>query len=71
MFDGMADAADHQMRLFLGQRYQRFQLKLVGASDDMDDASADNIERLQELAHQLIKTESDRLNRVCEQLVID
>lgn len=71
MFDGMADAADHQMTLFLGERYQRFQLNLVGASDDMDDASADNIERLQDLAHQLIKTESDRLNRVCEQLVID
>ena len=46
MFDGVSKAADHQMQLFLGERYQRLQTTLDFASDDMDDASKGNIRNL-------------------------
>ena len=54
MFDGVSKAADHQMRLFLGERYQRLQTTLDFASDDMDDASQGNIRNLKQTARQLI-----------------
>ena len=66
MFDGMADAADHQMRLFLGDNYQRLQLTLVGANDDMDDASAENVAALENLATKLIKTKQDQLAQIAQ-----
>jgi hypothetical protein len=64
MFDGMADAADHQMRLFLGDNYQRLQLTLVGANDDMDDASAENIAALEGLAQQLLEERGTEVAKV-------
>ena len=54
MFDGVSKAADHQMQLFLGERYQRLQTSLESASDDMDDASEDNIRNLKRTARELI-----------------
>ena len=68
MFDGMADAADHQMRLFLGDTYQRLQLTLVGANDDMDDASAENIAALESLANQLIEDKAEQISTIKEWL---
>ena len=55
MFDGVSKAADHQMQLFLGERYQRLQTTLDFASDDMDDASKGNIRNLKQTAWELIK----------------
>jgi len=55
MFDGVSKAADHQMRLFLGERYYRLQTSLDTASDDMDDASKENIGNLKKTARELIK----------------
>ena len=55
MFDGVSKAADHQMRLFLGERYQRLQTSLVTASDDIDDASKENLGNLKKIARELIK----------------
>ena len=46
MLDGASKAADHQMRLFLGDHYLRVQTQLHFASDDMDDASRGNIRNL-------------------------
>ena len=54
MFDGVSKAADHQMQLFLGERYQRLQTSLESASDDMDDASDENIRNLKRTARELI-----------------
>ena len=54
MFDGVSKAADHQMQLFLGERYQRLQTSLEAASDDMDDASEENIRNLKRTARELI-----------------
>ena len=62
MFDGMAKAADYQMRLFLGQRYQRIQTTLDIASDDMDDTSPANIANLERTAERLISEQHDALS---------
>ena len=63
MFDGVSKAADHQMRLFLGEQYLRLQTPLHYASDDMDDASRGNIRNLKQTARELIQREADKLNR--------
>ena len=58
MFDGVSKAADHQIRLFLGENYLRLQTPLHYASDDMDDASNGNIRNLKQTAKELIKREA-------------
>ena len=63
MFDGVSKAADHQMRLFLGEHYLRLQTPLHYASDDMDDASRGNIRNLKQTARELIARESKKLHR--------
>ncbi len=63
MFDGVSKAADHQMQLFLGERYQRLQTSLETASDDMDDASEDNIRNLKHTARELIDANESLLER--------
>lgn len=69
MFDGVSKATDYQMRLFLGSRYQRLQIDLDFASDDMDDASRGNILNLERTAGQLIDANSARLKAIAEELV--
>lgn len=61
MFDGVSKAADHQMRLFLGERYLRLQTPLHYASDDMDDASQGNLRNLNQTAEELIQREQGAL----------
>jgi hypothetical protein len=51
------------MQLFLGERYQRLQTTLEIASDDMDDASEENIRNLKRTARELIKTNALVLER--------
>ena len=63
MFDGVSKAADHQMRLFLGERYLRLQTPLYFANDDMDDASKGNVRNLKQTARELIRRESEKLQR--------
>ena len=63
MFDGVSKAADHQMRLFLEERYLRLQTPLYYASDDMDDASKGNIRNLKQTARELIRRESEKLQQ--------
>jgi len=63
MFDGASKAADHQMRLFMGDHYLRVQTPLHFASDDMDDASRANIRNLKQTAKELIEREEDALHQ--------
>ena len=63
MLDGASKAADHQMRLFLGDHYLRLQTQLRYASDDMDDASRGNIRNLKQTARELIEREEEALRR--------
>ena len=46
VFDGVSDAVDYQLRHVLGEeRYWRLQVELTRASDDLDDASPENLRR--------------------------
>ena len=64
MVDGASKAADHQMRLFLGENYLRLQAPLHYASDDMDDASQGNIRNLKQTAEELIQREQNALSQI-------
>jgi patatin-like phospholipase/acyl hydrolase len=69
VFDGQSDAVDYQLRQLLGpRRYYRLQTELDQASDDMDDASEDNLQRLKQEAETLIRANEDRLDEVCAKL---
>lgn len=70
VFDGVSDATDHHLGRLLGpERYYRFQTTLDEASDDLDDASQANLERLRREAAELIAANQDRLDEVCRKLV--
>ena len=69
VFDGQSDAVDYQLRQLLGAgRYYRFQTELDQASDDMDDASDDNLQRLKQEAETLIRAGEERIEEVCAKL---
>lgn len=68
VFDGVADAADYQMHMFLGDNYLRLQTELIAASDDMDDATNGNIENLKAVAKTLIRTHKKELDAICRLL---
>jgi uncharacterized protein len=62
VFDGVSDVTDHQLGQILGaDRYFRFQTRLDRASDDLDDASPENLRLLRQEAAELLREESDRL----------
>ncbi|MCU0664913.1 MAG: patatin-like phospholipase family protein [Myxococcota bacterium] len=63
--DGMATAADTQMRQLLGNKYYRFQIPLHLASDDIDNASAANVRALEQQAIELIENQRTEIEDVC------
>lgn len=67
MFDGMSDAADYQMRRILGENYIRLQGDLDPENEAMDNASAENIEDLEELAQEMIALPV--VDEICNRLV--
>jgi patatin-like phospholipase/acyl hydrolase len=63
VFDGISDAVDYQLRHLLGDaRYWRLQIELTRASDDLDDASPENIAELRRHAKELISDRSADLD---------
>jgi len=68
VFDGGQDAVDLQLRALLPEGYVRLQTELEKASDDLDDASEDNLVRLREEAEELIATEDALIDEVCARL---
>lgn len=68
VFDGIADAADYQLKTFLGDRYVRLQARLTTASDDMDNATNGNLENLKLEANTLIEAHRQQLNALAEVL---
>jgi patatin-like phospholipase/acyl hydrolase len=63
VFDGVSDAVHYQLLHALGEeRYWRLQTELTLASDDLDDASADNLRDLRIQAERLIEAESAKLD---------
>jgi patatin-like phospholipase/acyl hydrolase len=69
VFDGSSDAVDYQLRHVLGdERYWRFQVELTRASDDLDDATPENLGELRGHAEELIAARSDDLDAVVRAL---
>jgi uncharacterized protein len=69
VFDGISDAVDYQLRHLLSQeRYWRLQVELTRASDDLDDASPDNLRELRRHAEELIEARSEDLDAVVRAL---
>ena len=68
VFDGVSAAVSYQLDQLIGERHHRFQVTLDRASDDLDDASARNLDLLAEQAAALVAERSDDLDRVVEAL---
>ena len=69
VFDGVSKTTDYELcQLLPRDHYHRFQCSLTLASDDMDDASPDNIAALLKQAQALVNARSADLDRVCAAL---
>lgn len=70
LFSSASQAVDYQLRHLLGpERYHRFQAPLVNCNHRLDDASATNVARLQEVAEQMITTQSAEIDHLAQLLV--
>jgi uncharacterized protein len=65
VFDGVADTIEFESATLMGDRYVRLQTALDQASDDLDDASEDNLAALRAEAERLIAASGRELDRVC------
>jgi uncharacterized protein len=69
VLDGVSDTTDYQLEQVLGpERHARLQIELVGASDDLDDATPENIANLERKAAELIAAHDAEIDRVCAAL---
>ena len=68
VFDGVADTIGYEARALMGERYVRLQTELGAASDDLDDASPENLAALRTEAERLIASSGPELDRACEVL---
>jgi uncharacterized protein len=75
VFDGVSDTVDCQLRELLptveddARRYYRLQTVLDIGKDDMDDASATNIQALKTKAQEIIDENDADLDVLCSQLI--
>ena len=70
MLDGVSDTTDYELEQLLEpERHARLQIELVGASDDLDDATPENIANLERKAQELIVEHDEEIARVCAALM--
>lgn len=75
IFDGSSESVAVQLEQLLPKaqnnppQYYRFQAFLNEANDDIDVADSENIEKLEELARQIIAERNQDLDELCQQLV--
>jgi hypothetical protein len=74
IFDGASDTVDYQLRQLLPdtedrKSYYRFQPRLYKGNDDMDDASQTNLSALKQVARKFIRSNSEDLQNLCQQLM--
>ncbi len=65
VFDGVADTIEFESKALMGDLYVRLQTELDLASDDLDDASEQNLAALRTEAERLIAASDAELDRVC------
>jgi uncharacterized protein len=68
VFDAGQDAVDFQLRRLIDGSYVRLQTMLHEASDELDDASADNLAALRREAERLIADADAEIDDVCARL---
>jgi patatin-like phospholipase/acyl hydrolase len=68
VFDGSSDAVDYQLDQLLGVRHVRLQAMLTDANDNMDDASARNLEALVRTGRRLVDDNAARLDALAAEL---
>jgi patatin-like phospholipase/acyl hydrolase len=76
LFDGVSDVADyHMQQMFSARDYFRFQIDIsndiddrMAPNDDMDDATPENIAKLEAAAQIVLKEEKENFNRLVQQL---
>jgi hypothetical protein len=69
VFDGVSDAVNYQLERVLNpDLYLRLQVELTLASDDLDDASEENLARLRSQAEDLISARSADLDALLAKL---
>jgi patatin-like phospholipase/acyl hydrolase len=71
VFDGVDNTVDYQLNTLLSGSgdYFRFQTRLDEGSDEMDNASDENIRVLKLLAERLIREKNDDLQNLCNRLL--
>jgi len=70
VLDGVSDTTDYELEQVLGpENHARLQIELIGASDDLDDASPENVANLETKARELIAGNDAEIDRVCAALV--
>jgi uncharacterized protein len=68
-FDGASDAVNYQLeRVLSADRYWRLQVELTVASNELDDASEENLAKLRSQAEELIRTRSADLDAALAKL---
>lgn len=68
VFDGVSDTVDFQVAQLLKEHSHRFQARLEESSDDLDNASSENLDALRTHAERLIVDSDERLDRVARVL---
>jgi uncharacterized protein len=68
VFDAGSDAVELQLDALMGEGYIRLQTRLEEASDELDDASAENLAALRREAERLIAGHDADIDRACELL---
>jgi patatin-like phospholipase/acyl hydrolase len=68
VFDGSADVDDEVLQRLIAENYIRLQTRLEEASDDLDDASPENLAALRREADRLIAAHSADIDRLCRLL---
>jgi uncharacterized protein len=69
VFDGVSDAVHYQLdRVLTGERYLRLQVELTLASDDLDNATEDNLAKLRGHAEELLQDRGADLDKMLAKL---
>ncbi len=69
LFSGAAETVDFQLAQLLGDRYVRLQERLETASDDLDDASPQNLRDLRAEGERVVRQNAAAIDDMCARLV--
>ena len=69
LFSGAAETVDFQLAQLLGDRYVRVQERLETASDDLDDASPQNLRDLRAEGERVVRQNAAAIDDMCARLV--